>query len=226
MEVKMYPAFNEVFATDELLGIFYPLCSVNNNLHFVSSNGLWMEEQYKTENNTFEYTIFEHKNGKYEFKGDIRLYKGYEFAKKIFCILENDFETNGNNYLNKKLQTEIYVEQIKKILPPQKTMEDIDLEYYLKTFYEFYINKLNYKLNRKFGEFDYLINGSAKPQGSPIIYNEKEYDDEGGGNIDEDIIKGYSYIGAAIGYEFFTDGNDSVLFYNENENKILSVNSY
>ena len=225
MEIKMYPLFNDVFATDDLLGIFYPLCCAGNNMHFVSSNGLWMDEQYATENNTFAYTRFELINGKYNFKGDIRLYKGYEYAKKIFSILENDFNKNGNNYLNNKLQTNIYIEEIKKILPPQTT-EDIDLNYYLKTFYEFSINKLNYNLNGNFGEFSFFMKGKNNPNKSPIIYNEKEYSKEGGGNIDEEIIKGYSYVGAIIGYEFFTDGNDTVLYYDEKENKVLSVNNY
>ena len=152
MEIKMYPSFNEVFTNEELLGVFYPLCSVENQLHFVSSNGLWMDEQFETENNTTEYAKFELKNGKYDFKGDIRLYKGYEYAKNVFSILETNFNVNGKNYLTNRLKTELYIEKIKKILPPQTT-EEIDLDYYLQTFYEFNINKLNYNLNGKFGAF-------------------------------------------------------------------------
>ena len=222
MEIRVYPSFNEVFVTDELMGIFYPLCSVDNNLHFVSSNGLWMDEKYKTENNTSEYTIFEIKNRKYDFKGDIRLYKGYKFAKIIFSILENDFVENGNNYLQTKLNTNSYIDQIIKLLPSQ-TAEDIDLEYYLQTFYEFNINKLNYNLNGKFGEFNYLMKGYSKPEKSNIVYG---VDDTGDLLVEETIIKDYSAIGMVIGCEFFTDGNNSNLYYNERKNKVLSINTY
>jgi len=226
MEIKMYPAFNEVFTNDELLGVFYPLCSVEKNLHFISSNGLWMDEQYQTEDNSFEYTKFDLKNGKYDFKGDIRLYKGYEYAKKTFSILENDFNKNGNDYLKNRLKTEFYIEEIKKMLPAQ-TKEDIDLKYYLQTFYEFSINKLNYNLNGEFGKFSHIIKGGYGGNQSPIIYDEEKYDENGGGiNINVDIIKGYYYVGAVIGYEFFTDGNDSVLYYKEKESRIISINCY
>ena len=109
MVMKMYPSFNEVFANNELLGVFYPLCSSEDGMHFVSSNGLWMDEQYETEHNTFNYVKFEMQNGKYDFKGDIRLYKGYEYAKKIFPILENDFNVNGNEYLAKKIKPAFYI---------------------------------------------------------------------------------------------------------------------
>ena len=66
----------------------------------------------------------------------------------------------------------LYIEKITKILPPQ-TREAVDLDYYLNTFYEFSINKLNYNLNGKFGELNHLIKGYAKPDKSPIIYNKK-----------------------------------------------------
>jgi len=226
MKIKMYPSFNEVFTNDELYGVFYPLCTVENKLHFVSSNGLWMDEQIETEHNTFEYTKFELKNGKYDFKGSIGLYKGHKYAKKTFSILENDFNKNGYDYLKNKLKTDFYIEKMKKILPAQRT-EDIDLDYYLETFYTFSVNKLNYKLNGKFGNFSHIIEGYGENQ-SPIIYDEKKYNEESGGNIIlyKDIFKGYSYVGAVIGYEFFTDGNDSVLYFNEKDSKVISVNCY
>ena len=225
MEIKMYPGFNEVFTNDKLLGVFYPLCSVEKNLHFISSNGLWMDEQYQTEENSFKYTKLELKNGKYDFKGDIRLYKGYEYAKETYSILENDFNKNGNDYLKNRLKTEFYIEQIKKILPV-KTKEDIDLKYYLQTFYEFSINKLNYNINGEFGKFSHIIRGGYGGNQSPIVYEKGYHNAEETLSEKIDILKGYAEIGTIIGYEFFTDGNDSVLFYNEKESKIISINCY
>ena len=226
MEIKMYPFFNEVFATDDLLCIFYPLCSVSKKLHFVSSNGLWMNNKYETESNNLNYTKFELDNGKYDFNGDIRLYTGYEYAKIIFPLLENDFEKNGKDYLQNKIKTNSYIEGITKLLSLQKT-NNIDLKYYLQTFYEYYINKLNYNMNGKFGEFNHLIEGWAKNE-SPIVYKDADMIDEVEEVLQEniDVIKGYSAIGKVIGCEFFTDGNDSVLYFNEKENKVLSINCY
>jgi hypothetical protein len=226
LEIKMYPLYNEVFVTNDLYGVFYPLCSINKNLHFVSSNGLWLDKKYETERNTFNYTKFEFANGKYDFKGDIRLYKGYEYAKGIFPLLENDFEKNGKDYLQNKIKTNFYIEKIKKLLSLQKT-ENIDIDYYLSTFYEFCINKLNYNLNGKFGEFNHLIKDGAKNE-SPVVYTDADIINEVEEALQEkiDVIKGYSAIGKVVGYEFFTDGNDSVLYFNEKENEILSINCY
>jgi hypothetical protein len=224
----MYPSFDEVFATKDLKGIFYPLCSVNadefGDLHFVSSNGLWINENFATKQNTFIYTMFSVVNGKYEFNGSIRLYKGFEDARKIFPVLEKDFETNGKEYLTKKLKTENYISEITKILPAQIS-EDLDLKYYLQTFYEYSINKLNYRQNGKFGEFRHVIDGWGKHE-SPIVYT----NDENESRIEEvgmaDFVKDYLCIGTVIGSEFFTDGNDSILLFNPKENSVLSINSY
>jgi hypothetical protein len=227
-KLKMYPSFDEVFTTKELVGVFYPLCSLGKNLHFVSSNGLWMDERYETEDNTKKYTKFEIENSKYNFKGDIRLYKGYEFAKKIFSALENDFETNGKDYLNKKMKTELYIKRIKKSITSQGK-GDIDLEYYLQAYYEFNINKLNYILNGKFGCFSQLMEGFESGNESPIIYpkGHPEIETMDTEEFQEYVnIEGYSEIGVVIGYEFFTDGNDSVLFFNKNENKVITFNHY
>ncbi|GHT22335.1 hypothetical protein FACS189430_03950 [Bacteroidia bacterium] len=226
MNIKMYPSFDEVFATKDLQGIFYPLCSVGNNelknLHFVSSNGLWINEDFATKQNTFVYTMFSVVNGKYEFNGDIRLYKGFEDAKKIFPALEKDFEINGKEYLTKKVKTKDYISGIAKILPVQIS-KDLDLKYYLQSFYEYSINKLNYTLNGNFGEFRYVIDGWGKHE-SPIVYTNDENRIEETGMAD--LVKDYLYMGTTIGYEFFTDGNDSVLFFNPKDNSVLSINSY
>ena len=124
-----------------------------------------------------------------------------------------------------KLKTDFYIAEMKKILPSQTT-EDIDLDYYLQTFYEFNINKLNYNLNGKFSEFNYLINGWSKSDKSPIVYKKGYHSIEETLQEKIEIIKDYFEIGTVVGYEFFTDGNDSVLFYNEKESKVLSVNCY
>ena len=228
MEITMYPPFNEVFFDNNLLGIFYPLCSVNKNLHFVSSNGFWMDEQYETNYNTLLYTRFELDNSsRYCFKGDIRLYKGYEYAKIIYPILERDFTENGKNYLHDKVKTENYILLSKKLIPIE-TKKDIDLNYYLQTFYEFNINKLNYTLNEKFGEFNRLFIEGLPEENSPIVYEDADSMEEVEEVVEDniDLIKDHLAIGKVVGDEFFTDGNDTALYFNKKENTVLLINYY
>ena len=163
-DIKPYPAFNEVFADDELKGVFYPLCTVvdkekhkNKTFHFISSNGLWMNEAFETKVNTAQYTVFDLENDKYRFKGNLKLYNGFEQAKLIFPILEEDFEKNGENCLKNKTKTDQYIKERKTVL------------------------------------------------------NENLMTD---------------FIGQVMGDEFFTDGNDTILFYDKTNERIICLNFY
>ena len=90
----------------------------NKTFHFISSNGLWMNEAFETKVNTAQYTVFDLENDKYR--------------------------------------------------------------YFLQTFYEFSINKLNY----------------------------------------------FDIIGQVMDDEFFTDGNDTILFYDKTNESIICLNFY
>lgn len=235
MKIDLYPNFDEVFADETLKGIFYPLCTVslekypNKVFHFISSNGLWMDESFETAYNTFGYTLFDVVENKYKFKGNTKLYKGSDKAKGIFGRLQNDFDCNGKHYLETKTRTEVYIEQQKKNLNIE-TDEEFDADYYIQTFYEFSINKLNFELTKEFGAFRGVIDGW--PDGdkiSPIVYDETTDELKGTLNYYEKPkiknIDDFEVIGKIIGFEFFTDGNDTVLFY-DNADQILCVNSY
>jgi hypothetical protein len=145
MKIILYPNFETVFTDKTLKGIFYPLCSLtiekypNKVFHFISSNGLWMDENFETENNTFSYTLFEVVEKKYKFNGNTNLYKGSEKAKEIFDLLQKDFEHHGELYLETKMQTNNYIENQKRNLNIQEN-EEFDADYYLQTFYEFSIS--------------------------------------------------------------------------------------
>ena len=58
MKINLYPNFDDAFADETLKGIFYPLCSLtlekypNKIFHIISSNGLWMDENFETKENT------------------------------------------------------------------------------------------------------------------------------------------------------------------------------
>ena len=235
MKIDLYPNFDEVFTDEILKGIFYPLCSLTLDkypkkvFHFISSNGLWIDENFETENNTFSYTLFDVIENKYKFKGNIKLYKGSEKAKRIFEKLQNDFNVNGKQYIESKTQTDDYIKKQKETLNIQ-TDDEFDVDYYIQTFYEFSINKLNFESTNEFGAFRGIIDGwSSGDFKSPIIYDEttnelketlNECDMPEIENIDT-----FEVIGKIVGFEFFTDGNDTVLFYN-NSDKILCINSY
>ncbi|MDA3614334.1 hypothetical protein [Polluticaenibacter yanchengensis] len=112
--------------------------------HFISYNGLWIDENYETKFNTFDYTLFDIVENKYKFKDDIKLYKGSEKAKNIFDKLQKDFEINGKHYLETKTQTDEYIERQKQNINIQ-TDDEFDANYYIQTFYELSINKLNFE---------------------------------------------------------------------------------
>ncbi|QOW46626.1 MULTISPECIES: hypothetical protein [Acinetobacter] len=235
MKIELYPNFNDVFTDETLKGIFYPLCSVildqypNQIFHFISSNGLWMNENFETEHNTFQYTLFEIIDHKYKFHGDVKLYQGFEHAKNIFHDLQNDFTRNGQLYLKSKLKTEVYIDQQKRNLNLKKH-DDFDLDYYLQTFYEFSINKLCFELNQEFGTFRAVIDDwSNGNKTSPIVYDETTNTLKGRLNHYEmpeiNHADTFKVIGSIIGYEFFTDGNDTILHF-DGSNQILCVNFY
>ena len=236
MKINLYPNFDDVFADETLKGIFYPLCSLtlekypNKIFHIISSNGLWMDENFETKENTSNYTLFEFQENKYKFNGDIKLYQGYKQAKIIFSELQLDFAKNGKAYIEKKTKTDDYIEIQKQNLNI-RIDGDFDVDYYLQTFYEFSIMKLNYELTNDFGAFRVLLDKDFTNPNiiSPIIYDKttdelkgtlNHYDKPNIENIDT-----FEVIGKIVGCEFFTDGNDTVLFYNDLE-KILCLNFY
>jgi hypothetical protein len=240
MNIKLYPNFDKVFIDEVLKGIFYPLCSLTLEkypkriFHFISSNGLWMDENHKTENNTFDYTLFEIKENKYKFNGDIKLYKGFEQAKDIFGKLQEDFDKNGLVYLETKTKADDYILNQKRNLKIEAN-DNFDLDYYLQTFYEFSINKLNFELTNDFGAYRHIIDDWGKSDKSSIVYEIKNDNSTGYADIEVNKefifpktieIENYTKIGFIIGHEFFTDGNDSYILFDKNKEKIISINHY
>ncbi|EDM38124.1 hypothetical protein PBAL39_00877 [Pedobacter sp. BAL39] len=235
MKINLYPNFDEVFTDETLKGIFYPLCSLtlekypNKVFHFISSNGLWMDEDFEIKNNTVNYTLFDIVDNKYKFNGNIQLYKGYRYAKDVVDKLQNDFDLNGKYYIETRTQTEDYIEKQKRNLALE-TDDDFDVDYYIQTFYEFSINKLNFELTNEFGAFREIIDDwPGRDQISPVVYDETTDELKGALNDydkpDIDNIDTFEVIGKIVGFEFFTDGNDILLFYSRSC-KILCINSY
>ncbi|WP_216070019.1 hypothetical protein, partial [Acinetobacter guillouiae] len=127
-----------------------------------------------------------------------------------------------------------YIENQKRNLN-LKADDEFDADYYLQTFYEFSINKLNFELNNEFGAFKNVIEGWIKnDQISSIVYdissNNSSFTDIEMNAVylfpERINISDNEKIGQVIGCEFFTDGNDSNLLYNTNAGTILNINSY
>ncbi|HAS43575.1 MAG TPA: hypothetical protein DCS93_24055 [Microscillaceae bacterium] len=235
MKIDLYPKFEEVFDDKQLEGIFYPLCKISDlakglpqSLFFVSTNGLWMDETNETAYNGFSFTIFDIIEGKYAFKGDLNLYKGYTIAQKIFPIIQQDFARQGSTFLSDKMQPEQYIKYIKPRLAVQSS--DFDLDYYLETFYAYSINQLNYEQTGNFGAYRAVIDGWSNLGESPQVYETQNFGDI---EVNSEYLlphtvslDQYTKIGYIIGHEFFHDGNDCYLAYNPTHKNVLCINQY
>lgn len=226
LEVTLYPTYSEVFATSELEGVFYPLCTIttasNEQLHFVSHNGMWIDEEVDSQENNSQFTRFSLQDGKYVFAGKTTVYKGYEVAKQVYPIIAADFTANGIAYLNSKKKTGDYIDEI---LPKlcDINIGDFDVDYYLQTFYEYSINKADYQRSGRFGRFRQVIDGWGKADESDYVYTDLEGLDT---HCDAMASGQFEAIGYTIGSEFFTDGNDNCLYYDKQYNGVLLVNHY
>jgi hypothetical protein len=232
MTVKPYPTFETVFSDKKLKGIFYPLCSVSNidgidaELFVVSTNGLWIDENFKNEFASFNFMSFHMIDKKYHFNGDIRLFKGSDKANELYQIIETDFHENGHTYLSEKMKERNYVAKMKQELSTDFGAFDID--YFLENFYSFSINKLNYELTGKFGAFREIIDGWGTSD-AKFLYDKSTNDFQ---SCYKDIESETRFtvdlekIGLAIGFHYFTDGNDTLLLYDNNAKTAYCINHY
>lgn len=241
MKIELYPTFDEVFYDQQLKGIFYPLCSIElddaqkTKLFFVSSNGIWMNESETSDFNNSAFTKFDIVDSKYKFNGNLDLYQGHQKAKDFFILMEMDFEENGKSYLENKVSTASYIANIKPKLADFEESE-LDVEYYLQTFYEYAITKLNYSINTNFGSFNSIMkNWNSAKNSSSVVYAISSENSSGFADIEANAeyffpksigFSDYEKIGQTIGHEFFTDGTDCILLYNQNNKTVLCINNY
>ncbi|KZE84071.1 hypothetical protein AV926_02800 [Myroides marinus] len=232
MELRLYPKFEEVFSDDTLEGIFYPLCTAvlpsGKQVHFVSHNGVWTADESNSDQNTSDYYRFKLIDNKYTFSGDISIYQGYELVGQIHKILEVDFKTNEDHYFKAKLALDEYTDRVKALLP--EIDADFDLDTYIEFFYAYSLNKLVYQRTGQFAKYRQLIDGFAKADPSPYVYSQTDADFDVAlyqGDFDSLLdLMNYTPIGMTIGCEFFTDGNDCVLYYNESDDTVICFNAY
>lgn len=231
VNITLYPAYADVFTNDDLKGVFYPLCTVTleneEQLHFVSHNGMWIDEEVESSTNNSQFVVLKIEKGKYQFIGNTAVYAGYAVAKQVYSIVQEDFDKNGIAYLNAKKKTEEYIEEMECRLR-DIAIGEFDLAYYLQTFYEYSINKVDYNRSGKFGRFRQVIDGWGKPDESKYVYASdasllEEMKDEFDAFLPN---SNFEEIGYTIGYEFFTDGNDNYLCYDKDNQLAVIVNHY
>lgn len=230
VNVTLYPAFADVFTNDELKGVFHPLCSVtlanDEQLHFVSHNGMWINEDVESDTNNSRFVVFKVIDGKYQFIGNTAVYEGYAVAKQVYSIIQADFDMNGISYLNSKKKTQEYIdEMLSKI--SDIAVGAFDIAYYLAAFYEYSINKIDYKRSGKFGRFRQVIDGWGKADESTLVYTDSTMVEEMVAEF-SDVFENQRLkeIGYTIGSEFFTDGNDNYLCYDKVNQLAVVVNHY
>lgn len=233
MKIELYPEFDEVFTDNTLKGIFYSLCKVSEisadiaePLYFVSHNGIWTNDDSVSEQNQAAFTCFGLVSGKYSFEGDIEVYTGHQQAKIIYAILSQDFKDNGESYLSNKLKTEKYIHLINEKY--NFNAGELDLEYYLQAFYEFSINKLNYRITGNFDIFTEIVNSWTPSDKSPIVYDITEATGFADIAANQEYllpasvdINSYKKIGYTVGAEFFGEGSDSYLLLDRDNLRVI-----
>lgn len=233
MRLTFFPSYEEVFAEDTLRGIFYPVCKVVDErypcpLYIVSSNGLFFDEQYITDQNSHIYTLFDIVDGQYVFNGDIRLYKGYEVIQEVFLILQEDFVKNKEKYsslLRTSIHDKAYDLYVEALLPQVAHLAlSFNFAYYAKTFLLYHLSKERYKeegVHTTYRAGKEIVLDNIDMQGS---YGDIEINAEY--IFPESMhFESFEFVGSIYGDDFFAESNDVSLLYQKDTYKVLIVNS-
>lgn len=241
MNIELYPEFEEVFHNDDLKGIFFPLCKIsgynlgnNTPLFFLSHNGLFPNNGKGSSYNQSDFYMFDIVDGKYQFNGTIELYEGYKHTKELSALIEEDFGQNAPKYIDDKFDEEDFSELIKAKFKGDK--ESWEIDYYIKTYYQYLVNKFLYKTKGSFGAYQQHMMGYHKADLSPIVYlpdseafsspfEELEINKQY--HLPEEIdLADYEKIGKTEGFEFFVDGNNTFVLLHKTKQEVLCINYY
>jgi len=226
LQVIHYPDFGDVFFDKKLEGFFYPLCSLSFSkkegdkkqvFHLVSYNGLWLDETQKSAELNEGFSVFELKGGKYDFKGDLKSFKGHTDIPDLYRFLKEDFERLGAEYLSKGITEEEYEAHITAHYT--KEFGSFDSTYYINTFFNYGIKKLkqkNHNAKKLFSAFntkDFIAGGEE------LIINEKYY------SFPANLINAIP-LGACWLYQYGVEGNNIFAFYDPKKSIVYNVNQY
>lgn len=226
LEVRHYPDFEDVFLDEKLEGFFYPLCTLSffkkeadkrQVFHLVSYNGLWLDETQESAELNEGFSAFELKEGKYDFKGDLKSFKGHAHIPGLYRFLKEDFERSGVDYLNTGMTEEGYKAHIAAHYT--KELESFDSTYYINTFFNYGIRKLkqtNQHAKKFFSAFntkDFIAGGEE------LIINEKHY------SFPVNLVNAIP-LGACWLCEYGVDGNNTFAFYDPEKSIVYNVNQY
>lgn len=227
LELSHYPNFEDVFLDKKLEGFFYPLCSLyfsgkeddkKQVFHLVSCNGLWLDQAEESAGLNEGFSAFELKDGKYDFKGDLKPFKGHTDIPDLYRFLKEDFERSGAEYLNMGMTEEEYEDHVASHYTKQS--ESFDSAYYIHTFFNYSIKKL--KQTRRRGAenlFSAFNTTDFIAASEELIVNEKYYAFPA--NLANTIP-----LGACWSYEYGVDGNNTFAFYDPEKSLVYNVNQY
>lgn len=232
IQIKPYPEFEEVFIDNSLKGFYYPLCTLKINdqitgqihiFHVLSNNGLWLDGNKSSSKINSNYSVFKRIENKYTSDGNVIVFLGHKYVKELFQFLEQNFDEKKHTKANELL------EDVIKNYPID--MSSFDYEYYIETFFDY--RKHKSKLKREIKEDGFiqfekikklnLFNGYNHKdfinEGEEIIVNEKHFENKA------DLINKIP-IGCCWIDQYFSDGNNTFVFFDKENDQIYCVNQY
>ena len=229
MIVTPYPAYNSVFKSDSLFGIFHPLCSIsgygegaNDTLHFVAPYPNWGFEKFKTDQNGAAFCIFELVDDKYAFSGNIDFYAPQPDRKEILQTLDRQLVKHFE-LSNERFSVDNYIKNWGYHL------KGSDSEHLIKEYDKYFFAK--YSWESRIGT---NTRKATKPIPTPKIekFNVDKNDHSSGFTdilvnaeyiLPSIILNEWVPIGVAYSEYFLPDTPDTYLFLHENKRQTLCV---
>ena len=151
--IILYPDPTTVFTDPALSVYFKPLLTANTEaggqsraIHLLSTDGLICEETLSfryAENFCFGFSC---NAGRYQFLGDLRVFREADLVPALHRLLLEDFEQKKAAYVKNKTTTGEYLEQLQPILKTEPAAAGFtDAEYYARSFYSYEFTKYYYQ---------------------------------------------------------------------------------
>ncbi len=210
--ITLFPAFESIFADDRLRGLFYPLCRLayqDKVLAIVSHVGIWFDDAAADDFAGSAFTRFSLQNSKYQYSGHLAGFRHADIARKIYPLLERDFVTRPWSVT----QQADYLAYAQALLG--EVDEAFDAGYYLSSYFHYACRRAEYQKTGTLKIFTGLDDHGAF----------EDIRANAGYLLPALDLNAYTLIATAAGHEFFGDGHDVSLLYQQPD-EILMVYSY
>lgn len=223
IKIKLFPAYTEVFVTEQCLGFYYPLCSLQfqwkgdqttETVHIVSHNGLWFAEEGEPNNPYESFSMFDRVGDKYKLTGSLTNFSGWKYVQALYKFMEREFKHLSQTHESKQA----FIEAVLASYPHK--LGDFDKEYYIETYYEYTMRK-QACVEKGFLPYDSIDKAVFS------LFNEEHFIAIGEEIIDYREAGGVDRpLGVCWSESFFGDGNHIFAFLDENKDKVYLVNQY